>query len=167
VIVSARVTAGRVLSQDSPITRRYYLGGADSHRGFGYNRLSPQVPCVQPTTVMTSVNCANVPPVPVGGNTMLLASFEVRADVYKLKGNWLGVAAFVDAGDVPDAEHGLDLTQLHIAVGPGLRYRTVIGVLRADLGIRLNRLAAQQADGRPNPDPGDRFAFHISIGEAF
>src|SRR5262249_44537002 len=45
------VVAGRALfgwlgtyhGDQSPITRRYELGGPSSHRGFGFGRLSPQV----------------------------------------------------------------------------------------------------------------------------
>jgi hypothetical protein len=39
--------------------------------------------------------------------------------------------------------------------------------VRADLGVRLNRLTPTQPDGTPNADPGDRYAFHLSLGEAF
>ena len=46
-------------------------------------------------------------------------------------------------------------------------YNTLVGTIRADVGMRLNRLDAMQPDGRQNPDPGDRFAFHFSLGEAF
>ena len=56
--------------------------------------------------------------------------------------------------------------RLH-AVGGGLRYKTVIGTIRADIGVRVNRTAPCETDGTPNPDPGSRVAFHISIGESF
>ena len=180
VVLASRVRYGRIFVQGdlgSPITRRYYLGGPDSHRGFSYNRLSPQVPS----------SIAGTPALPVGGDELLLASAELRMRLVKLYGFWVELGAFVDAGDVAaprcasggtggasacaaaasaPAQH-LDLTQLHVAAGGGIRYSTVIGTLRADLGVRLNRLGAMEADGRPNPDPGERFAFHISIGEPF
>ena len=60
----------------------------------------------------------------------------------------------------------LDLTKLHVAVGGGLRYRTIIGTIRFDLGVRLNRLE-ELTDTLENPDPGQRIAYHISIGESF
>ena len=160
LVISARVVYGKLFTQGdsaSPITRRFYAGGAESQRGFGYNRLAPQLPGP------TGANFA----IPVGGDEMFLTQFEMRGDVYKFKGNWLGLAAFVDAADVPERGRTIDFSQLHIAAGPGLRYTTVVGVIRADVGMRLNRLAPFQADGRQNPDPGSRFAFHISIGEAF
>ena len=85
-------------------------------------------------------------------------------------GNWFGFAAFVDAGDVgapsvapPRAPTSPSLLQpavrhhagvpaprrcghaAQLAVGGGLRYRTVIGTIRVDLGVRLNRTDALRA----------------------
>jgi dGTPase len=92
------------------------------------------------------------------------------------------LAAFSDVGDVTAPASGscgdkacepvpypkaLDLSKLHLAVGGGIRYRTVIGTIRFDLGVRLNRLEVTEADGTENPDPGSRIAYHFSIGEAF
>ncbi len=76
-----------------------------------------------------------------------------------------GVAARGDTAS--GARSGVDFLHLHCAVGGGLRYRTPIGTVRADVGVRVNRLAALEADGRPNPDPGDRVAFHLSLAEPF
>jgi translocation and assembly module TamA len=154
----------------SPITRRFYLGGPSSQRGFNYDRLSPQVPSGQ----------AGVSPIPIGGDQMVLVSFELRVDVMRLFGQWLVLAAFVDGGDVSGPSCGgssscaivsvrrnVDWGDLNWAAGGGFRYRTIIGSIRADLGVRLNRLGVVERDGTPNPDPGQRFAFHLSLGEAF
>ena len=179
VVVAARVEAGQIYVQGdlgSPITRRFFLGGPDSHRGFGYDRLSTQLPSGLP----------GVPALPIGGDQMFLGQAELRVSVAQLFGYWLEAAAFLDAGDVsapscqssttsptacsalgPASASHLDLARLHYATGGGLRYKTVIGTIRADLGVRLNRLAPTESDGTPNPDPGSRFAFHISIGEPF
>ncbi len=187
VVLAARVLYGKMFvhSDSSPITRRFYLGGPDSHRGFNYNRLSPQlITCVQsapihiggplgqkpPTT--TNTVCRDTLQIPVGGEEMFLGQVEARVNLVRLFGFWLGAATFLDLGDVTN--QGIDFTNLNYAVGGGLRYKTIIGTLRFDLGVRLNRL-----DGPPggltenvgkiptNPDPGDRIAYHISIGEAF
>jgi outer membrane protein assembly factor BamA len=135
--------------QSSPTTRRYYLGGPSTHRGFGFGRLSPQVLDTSGQLVV------------VGGNAEVLFSGEVRYDVVKVGGNWLGVTPFVDAGDVTPSLETLNLSNLNYAVGAALTYETPIGTVRADVGMRVNRL------GPGNPDPGDRFAFHLAIGEAF
>jgi translocation and assembly module TamA len=160
VVLAGRLTSGWLTNQGSdasPITRRYYAGGADSHRGFNYDRLAPQVPA--PNTGSA--------PIPIGGDLLFLAQGEVRVNLFRIGTNWVGMVGFCDAGDVPQRGDSIDFGQLHVAVGPGLRFQTPIGTLRTDLGIRLNRLSPFQPDGRQNPDPGQRFAFHISIGEAF
>jgi outer membrane protein assembly factor BamA len=185
VTFAARMQYGRVWSQGdlgSPITRRLYLGGPNSHRGFNYNRLSYQIPSGQ----------QNVPPLPIGGDEMVLIQGELRVRIVKISGNWFGLVAFADGGDVAmprcrrvdesgagrgattmpgDCPPGLatalqriDFSQLHWAVGGGLRYNTVIGTIRLDVGVRLNRL---EDAALPTPDPGQRIAYHLSVGEAF
>jgi translocation and assembly module TamA len=134
---------------DSPITRRFSLGGPSSHRGFGFGRLAPQA-------IGESGNR-----IPVGGDGAVLFSGEVRVDVLKISGAWLGVVPFVDLGDVTARFQDLDLGDLHIAAGGSLEYATPIGAVRVGLGVRLNRLEGNV------PDPGNRYAFHITIGEAF
>jgi outer membrane protein assembly complex protein YaeT len=171
--------------QGSPITRRFYMGGPDSHRGFNYDRLSVQVPIGYP----------GAPNLPIGGDQLLLLQGELRVNIVRLWGNWFGITAFMDAGDVaapsatglqavlapsatnpggicgngqePRLSTSVQFSKLHTAVGGGLRYKTVIGTIRADIGVRLNRTAPCEPDGTPNPDPNSRIAFHISIGESF
>lgn len=193
ITIAARLMFGQMYTQGdlgSPITQRFYLGGPNSHRGFTYNRLSYQVcsgvplgalpiptrlPCDSDTSMI-----ADFRRIPTGGDQMILGQLEFRLGLFKLAGNWVSMVAFADAGDVAAPHNActggtctavaypdqIDLSRLHVAVGGGLRYRTVIGTLRFDLGVRLNRLEAVE-DGIENPDPGDRIAFHISIGEAF
>jgi translocation and assembly module TamA len=174
IVLAARVEFGQLLTQGdlgSPITRRFYLGGPASHRGFNYDRLSPQVPS----------GLSGVDPIPIGGDQMFLTQIELRLNLFRLYGNWFAIAGFLDGGDVAAPSCGsaecksmignvpssIDFTDLHWASGGGLRYKTVIGTIRFDLGVRLNRLSPFEANGVPNPDPGQRFAFHISVGEAF
>ena len=179
VVIAARVRYGKMFSQGTlgtPITRRFYLGGPDTQRGFNYDRLSPQVPS----------SLAGVPPLPIGGDEELLGQIELRLSVFKFYGYWLETAAFLDAGDVStpscslgpggvnvcpafpaNTPSGIDVRDLNYATGAGLRYRTVLGTIRADVGIRLNRLGPIESNGRQNPDPGDRYVFHLSIGEPF
>jgi translocation and assembly module TamA len=175
VTLAGRFWFGQLFSEGdlgSPITRRFYLGGANSHRGFNYDRLSPQVPSGVPGRSA----------IPIGGDQLLLISAELRWKVLRILGEWLSFAAFTDGGDVGGpscvsavgnqctsmtASRSIAWGDLYWAVGGGLRYHTVIGTVRADLGVRLNRLGPVQPDGTPNADPGNRFAFHLSLGEAF
>lgn len=194
VTIAARLVFGQMFTQGelgSPITQRFYLGGPNSHRGFTYNRLSYQVCSGVPlgaVPIPTRLPCdsdaskiADFRRIPTGGDQMLLGQLEFRLSLFKLAGNWVSMVAFADAGDVAAPRNAckegqdcpavaypdqIDLKRLHVAVGGGLRYRTVIGTIRFDLGVRLNRLEAVE-DGIENPDPGERIAYHISIGEAF
>jgi len=172
VTIALRAQFGQIFAQGdlgSPVTRRFYLGGPSSHRGFNYDRLSRQVPS----------GITGVQPIPIGGDQMLLAQAELRVNLFAIANNWVALAAFVDAGDVsaPSCSTdqcralyrntSVDITNLHYAAGGGLRFKTIIGTLRFDVGVRLNRLAAMEADGTPNPDPHQRMAYHVSVGEAF
>lgn len=165
VVLAARIEFTQLFAQGeqgTPITRRTTLGGANSHRGFTEARLSPQL------------LVKDGPALPIGGDQSLLLTAEVRVGFARLGGSMLSGAAFVDAGDVAAAKgdttsgwpHQIIPRILHVAVGTGLRYATPIGVLRADIGVRVNRTGAT-TEGFPNPDPGQRVAYHISLSEAF
>ncbi|HVR62217.1 MAG TPA: POTRA domain-containing protein [Polyangia bacterium] len=152
MVLAGRALTGWISTYDSdgsPITRRFRLGGPADHRGFGFGRLSPQARDQQGRLI------------PYGGDGQVLLSGELRVDVMKIGGNWLGLIPFVDAGDVTPTFAELKLGQLHVAPGLDGAYNTPIGVARAGVAVRLNRV------GPGNPDPGERFAFHFTIGEAF
>ena len=142
---------------DSPVTRRFRLGGPSSHRGFGFGRLSPQI--ADPSGH----------PIPVGGDAQLLLSAEVRVQLLRLAGSWLSAVPFFDAGDVTTSLDTFSLARLHQAAGLAAEYMTPIGVIRAGAAARLNRMSGTVTPGAAvdNPDPGQRFAFHFTIGEAF
>jgi len=89
---------------------------------------------------------------PLGGNSLLVGSFEVRYPIY---GDFGGVT-FLDYGNVYTEEWSFDLADIRYAPGVGLRYDTLIGPVRFDVGYALN------------PEPGiRRIQFFISIGQAF
>ena len=121
---------------DIPLFKRFFAGGSTSMRGFPFQKLGP----------LDENN------EPVGGNSILLGSFELRFPIYR---NFGGVA-FLDYGNVFPKEFDIRLDKLKYAVGTGLRYNTLIGPLRIDIGYALN------------PEPGiGRFQFFLSIGQAF
>ena len=151
VVLAARARTGGIAG-DLPITQRYFSGGANSHRGFPERRLAPTV-----TGVVDEVERA----VPYGGGGLLELSGELRAHVWTYRKIPIGGVLFLDGGDVTERYRDLDVTSLHWAVGLGVRLQTVIGAIRGDLGFRLNRLGPDQ------PRTDQRFAYHLSIGEAF
>ena len=133
-----------------PIDMRFYLGGADTVRGWGLRRLSPRAfPAVcEPE----GDGCRGIP---IGGNTLVLANVEARVHASRM----LSFVAFVDAGDVRPGVREFRPSQLNYSAGPGVRLDTPIGVFRLDLGVRLN--------DTPYSEDERRWALHFGLGEAF
>ena len=126
-----------------PFFRRYFLGGATSLRGWGRFEVSPLFEGLS-----------------IGGHTMFESSAELRVPIW---GNLSGVL-FADAGNVWNNAWDFNFNDLRKDIGPGLRYLTPIGPLRADLGYQLNPIQGLVIDGKPQ---SRRFRFHFSIGQAF
>jgi translocation and assembly module TamA len=119
-------------------SRRFYAGGGGSVRGFDFQGVGPQ----------------DIEGRPLGGNSLTELSLETRYR-FQAFGNDLGVAAFVDAGQVyTDTVPSFD--SLRIGAGVGVRYYTAFGPVRIDLATPVTRRAG---------DP--RIAFYVSIGQAF
>ena len=70
----------------------------------------------------------------------------------------LGAVAFVDGGNVFRTVDEMDLSALRAAVGFGLRYRSPVGPIRVDLGIKLDRrvlpTGQSRAADRASHQPG-------------
>jgi outer membrane protein insertion porin family/translocation and assembly module TamA len=127
-----------------PFSKRYFLGGATSIRGWGRYEVGP----------------LSGSGLPIGGDSMLALSEELRAN---LRGK-LGAVFFIDGGNVWAQSWGLRLSDLRYAVGPGLRYQTPVGPIRLDVGYQLNPIAELRVNGQPQQR---RWRIHFSIGQAF
>ena len=147
-LLAGRVRVGTITG-DVPITERLFSGGASSHRGFGERGLAPFVVAQDGTDI------------PYGGAALLEVSVEARLRLGTVRKIPIGGVVFFDGGDVTETAREIELGNLHWAAGVGLRALTLVGPVRADLGYRLNRF------GPMEPSPGSRFAFHLSLGEAF
>jgi len=127
---------GSTQTLDIPIFKRFFAGGSTSMRGFPFQKLGP-------------LDRNNDP---LGGNSLLVGSFEARYPIY---GDFGGVA-FLDYGNVYTDEWSFPLQDIKYAPGLGFRYDTIIGPVRFDVAYALN------------PEPGiTRVQFWISIGQAF
>lgn len=157
VVLGARVRAGTFFGE-VPATERFFAGGASSHRGFGERRLAP-------TRVGDIEGKEHI--VPFGGESMLESSVEARFPIATWREIGIGGVLFLDGGDVREELADIALRELHWAAGVGLRFRTIVGPIRADLGYRLNRIAGDDRDIDNLEPAGSRFAFHLSLGEAF
>jgi outer membrane protein assembly factor BamA len=127
-----------------PFSKKYFLGGAGSVRGWGRYEISP----------------LSGSGLPLGGNTLFAFSSEVRTT---LSGN-IGGVLFLDGGNVWEQGWAIHLNDLRYAVGPGLRYQTPIGPIRFDFGYQLNPIPNLVVNGKPEQR---HWRIHFSIGQAF
>ncbi|HET9622696.1 MAG TPA: BamA/TamA family outer membrane protein [Kofleriaceae bacterium] len=156
-VLAARAKYGAIYG-DVPPTERFFSGGANNQRGFAERRLSPYV---QGAVGGDSIYA------PYGGAGIIDTSVEARVPVTTVYKMPLGFAVFLDGGDVTADPADLDPTYLHWAAGAGLRLQTIVGAVRVDFGYRLNRYNGLDRNNQVEPDPGARFAYHLTIGEAF
>jgi outer membrane translocation and assembly module TamA len=126
-----------------PFHKRIFLGGASSNRGWGRFELSPLSDGF-----------------PIGGLSMFDASTEIR---FPIAGR-VGGVFFLDYANVWTDPWMIDLGDLRYSVGPGIRFQTPIGPVRADVGYQLNPLDGLLIDGEPQDR---RWRIHFSIGQAF
>jgi outer membrane protein insertion porin family/translocation and assembly module TamA len=133
-------------------TARFYAGGSESVRGFGENQLGPRVLTIAPNVLRGPNNqcpastpiqqCpingvpyladANFTPQALGGRTLLEASAEYRFPIYQQ----LGGAVFVDGGIVGEGNLQTATSGTSaITPGFGIRYLSVVGPIRVDVGI--------------------------------
>jgi translocation and assembly module TamA len=98
-----------------PPSVRFFAGGDESIRGFGYNTLGPED------------EEGDV----IGGSNLLIASIEYE---HRLRGDWYG-AVFVDAGNAFD---GSDIDAA-VGAGLGIKWLSPVGPLRFYLAHPLNK----------------------------
>jgi outer membrane translocation and assembly module TamA len=149
VVLANHLEFGSVIAADPatvPFSKRYFLGGATSLRGWGRYQVAP----------------LNEDGLPVGGRTLVAGSTELR---FPVRGKLSGVA-FVDAGNVRASDLAVEGLRLRVDVGPGLRYQTPIGALRADVGYQLTPIQGLRING-VIPEKPRLWRVHVSIGQAF
>jgi translocation and assembly module TamA len=113
-----------------PPELRFFGGGDRSIRGYAFQTIGPQTPGG----------------LVIGGEDLAVASAEYE---YYFSHDW-GIATFVDAGD---AFTGFGNYRTHIGTGLGLRWRSPVGMVRADLGTPVH-----------DPDGKTGIELHLVIG---
>ena len=149
--LAVRVRTGTIVpfGEDAgvPFAFKFYLGGANSVRGWGSRRLSPKLrECDE------AGDCNEVP---IGGNTMVQGNLELR---WRAVGD-LSLVGFLDAGDVQSADSSWVPSEWSFSAGPGARYESPVGLFRLDLGLRLN-------DTGQHPEE-PMWAVYFGLGETF
>ncbi len=132
-------------------SRRFYAGGGGSVRGYGFQELGPRE--ILPNPDFDPQNPDDKPAtiaVPLGGRSLVEFAVEGR---YRF-GNY-GVVAFVDAGQVYEAEYPT-FDSMRFGVGIGGRVYTNFGPIRLDVATPIGR---RQGESLIN--------VYVSIGQAF
>jgi translocation and assembly module TamA len=135
--IAGRVRIGSIFGiarDDLAPSRRLYAGGGGSVRGFGYQELGPR----------------DLNDIPLGGRSLAEFALEGR---YRF-GNY-GVVAFVDAGQVYEAQYPT-FDSMRFGVGIGGRVYTNFGPVRVDVATPLGRRTGESI-----------VSVYVSIGQAF
>ena len=148
-----------------PTIYRFFAGGDNSVRGFGYAALSPTQPttyCPKDPLLPQPVPCPEPPGsltvyTKVGGKDVITGSVEIVRDLPRS----LAVATFFDYGNAFDS--WADAGKLAYAVGVGLRLRLSVLTLGIDIAKPLYEPCAQPIEvGRTGCTPGG-LRLHINF----
>lgn len=122
---------------DIPISKRFFLGGRTTVRGFELDSIGPKGSDGSPT----------------GGDAYLNLNSEVRFPIYRSFGGLI----FADAGSVwLKKNETINIHDLRSSAGVGLRYMTPIGPLSFDVGWKLDQKPGESA-----------WEWHFTIGNVF
>lgn len=124
-------------SERVPLFERFFLGGANTIRGFDYRDVGPKDENGEP----------------IGGKSMVMGSIELTFPIItKIRG-----AVFYDTGNVYTDYMEFDLGDMRSGAGVGLRLELPIGPIRLDYGWPIDRDEFQDSSGR----------FDFNIGYSF
>ena len=188
-VFAARAQYGGLFTETSdgasPFTQRFFFGGQNEQRGYAPLRQGPKFGATDCTKNCTGYATIGVP---IGGKYAVLFSAELRIHADYIL-NHLGIVAFVDASRVRTGTSNVLDGGLEVAPGLGLRYLTAFGPIRIDFAWLANPidvkipavvakdnttvLLKETRDGvfcskiDPRCIHESRFAFHVTLGEAF
>ncbi len=120
LIAAGRLAFGAIVGAPLgaiPPSRRFYVGGGGSVRGYGYQDIGPK-------------DANNVP---VGGRSSTELALEFRYKVTKT----IGVVPFLDAGSLYTSEYP-KFRDFQYGAGLGVRYYSAFGPIRFDAATPLN-----------------------------
>ncbi len=122
-----------------PIYERYFLGGANTIRGYRERRLGPRDPGNND---------------PVGGNAYWVANIEETFPIYPdlIKG-----AVFFDVGSLSEKIGDLGDSSIFSGTGFGVRIKTPIGPVKLDMGYPLDDVQGEK----------QKLRFYFSISQGF
>jgi len=131
-------TNGTVVKvNDVPIFDRYFLGGANTLRGFGYRDVSPR----------------DVNGEPMGGNSYYHATAEYTFPIVER----IRFAVFFDIGEVERDAYSFNIGNLKSDAGVGVRLNLPIGPIRLDYGYPIMTDSATGKAGKIQFSVGYQF----------
>jgi outer membrane protein assembly factor BamA len=130
--------------KDLPASERFYAGGSTTVRGYALDRLGDDA----------TIDSDGFPQ---GGNALVILNGELRFPVWRS----IGGVLFLDAGNVFARTGDFDLGRIKATAGGGIRYRSPVGPIRVDGGIKLDRRTF--ANGQRERG----WEVHVSLGQAF
>ncbi|MFQ5665737.1 MAG: BamA/TamA family outer membrane protein, partial [Candidatus Binatia bacterium] len=122
--------------RDLPLFERFFPGGINSIRGFRILSLGPRNDVVDQLGRVVRRD-------PVGGSQQLIFNNEIIFPILQSLG--LKGVTFLDAGNAFSAKEGINLGDMRLSVGGGVRWQSPLGPLRIELGFPLN---ARSGDDR-------------------
>lgn len=124
-------------SDEIPLNERFYAGGPNSLRGFGYQLVGP----------------LDTNRTPIGGQFKFDWNvLEIRQTIYKM----IGAAFFIDAGNVWWNVEDFAWEDFRYSPGFGLRVNTPIGIVRTDFGFNPHPKSGEEP-----------MQFYFSVGQSF
>lgn len=144
-----------------PASLLNYIGGTNSVRGWGRWNLGPKRAVFEEDGSFWRY-------VPMGGRHMASFNVELRRELpFIYRG--LGIAFFLDGGQIWLTRDEIDLGDLRYGAGFGIRYRSPIGPIRLDFGYKLNPTEQDLAiyNGVDYGGRMQRIGIHFNIGHAF
>lgn len=130
--------------KDLPASERFYTGGDSTVRGYNLDRLGDE-------------GTIDRDGFPLGGDALVVLNGELRVPLTRA----IGAVAFLDAGNVFARVADFDLARIKASAGAGLRYRSPVGPIRVDLGVKFDPRTF--ANGQRER----RWEVHVSLGQAF
>ena len=126
-------------SEDVPIFERFYGGGATTIRGYKERSIGPKDENEEA----------------IGGSSRVIFTSEIIFPIQKE----MRFLTFFDMGDIYGADENFDIASLRKSVGVGLRLNTPFGLMRFDVGYKLDDAEIQNDD--------KNYEFHFGLGNIF